>query len=91
MKEKQFNFDFSKGIEKKLEMPKGFWDAWNSAKKIPENDRLYQPGIDFAYTNGKEAKKSLSTIFPKESKEIENLKANQAMKAYFDIRGVYFG
>lgn len=91
MKAEQLKFGFSKGIERKLEIPKRFWNAWNTAKKISENDRRYQPGIDFAYANGKEAKKVLSERFPNEAKEIQNLTANQAMKAYFDIRGVYFG
>ncbi len=87
---KQLEFNFAKGLEGKLQRPKNFWDAWNAAKKIPFNERKYQPRADFAYANGREAKQSLSIMFPNESNEIDNLNANQAMKAYFDIRGVYF-
>lgn len=91
MKEKNLELDFMKGLERKLERPKRFWDAWNKAKKVPLDNHKYKPKIDFAYANGDESKKVLSGMFPNETKEIEGLTANQAMKAYFDIRSVYFG
>ena len=90
-KHEQIKFDFAKGLEEKLKMPSKFWDAWNSAKKVPSNSRKYQPGVDFAYANGTNAKGVLSSMFPNEAGEIKDLSASQAMKAYFDIREVYFG
>jgi len=81
--------DLSNSLPK--EKPADFFDAWNNSKKVPSYSRQYQPGRDFAYANGKNAKKVLSGMFPSQSDEISKLNAKQAKKAYFDIRSVYFG
>ena len=76
-------------LEKKSD---SFWSVWNAAKKVPEIDRLYQAGRDFAYAKtGKQAKGVLSGMFLCEAEEIAKLSAKQAKKAYYDIRSVYFG
>lgn len=103
MAEEKTSFGFAtnyKGVEKiaagavKTESldvrPSIFWDAWHAAEKIPENRRRYHKRVDFAEANGKEARERLSGMFPREAKDIMNLNAGQAIKAYCDIREVYF-
>ncbi len=83
---------YERGMLESQKKSDSFWGVWNAAKKVPEIDRLYQPGRDFAYVKtGKDAKKALAGMFPNEAVDIGGLSAKQVKRAYYDIRSVYFG
>ena len=72
--------------------PGEFFNAWNASKKVSRNDRPYKSGADFAFIETRrEAREALYKMFPDQKKEIRNLNAKQAKRAYYDIRGMYFG